>query len=287
MVAELRLTVLIEDSVETGDESRKGLIAKHGLSILVEAKVDDVEVCILMDTGPSSEALLNNVDGIDVNLRKIDAIMLSHGHYDHTNGLISVLRSAAKRVPVLAHPKVFSPKFAVKPKLRPIGPAFTLPTVESAGGVPLLVSNPVEIADGVKTTGEIARITKYEKVAGFLTVDEGHFVEDSIVDDQALVINLKNKGLVIVTGCAHAGVVNTIIHAQKIMETEKVCAVLGGFHLIDADDERIKATVADLTKSNIGFLGPCHCTGEKATRKLKETFGDKCQPLKTGDVLRL
>jgi len=158
--------------------------------------------------------------------------------------------------------------------------------VESAGGVPLLASNPVKIADGVTTTGEITRITDYEKVSGFLMVEEDHFIEDFVVDDQALVINLKSKGLVVVTGCAHAGVVNTIIHAQKIMETEKVCAVLGGFHLIDADDERIQATVADLTELNIGFLGPCHCTGEKATRKLKEAFGDKCQPLKTGDVLR-
>lgn len=286
MVAELRLTVLIEDSVETGDESKKRLIAKHGLSILVEAKVDNVEVCILMDTGPSSEALLNNVDVIGVNLRKIDAIMLSHGHYDHTDGLIAALQNTAKRVPVLAHPKVFNPKFVVKPKLRFTGSAFTWSTVENAGGVPLSASNPVKIADGVTTTGEVTRITKYEKVTGFLTVEEDHFVEDFVVDDQALVINLKNKGLVVVTGCAHAGVVNTIIHAQKIMETEKVCAVLGGFHLIDADDERIQATVADLTKSNIEFLGPCHCTGEKATRKLKEAFGDRCQPLKTGDALR-
>lgn len=286
MVDELRLTVLIEDSVETEDESKRRLIAKHGLSILVEAKVDDVEACILMDTGPSSEALLSNVDAIGVNLRKIDAVVLSHGHYDHTDGLIGVLQSTGKRVPVLAHPKVFNPKFVVKPKLRFTGSAFTWSTVENVGGVPLLASNPVKIADGITTTGEIQRTTAYEKVSGFLTVEGGRFTEDSIVDDQALVINLKNKGLVVITGCAHAGVVNTVRHAQEILKTEKVYAVLGGFHLINADDERIQATVIDLAEFNPEFLGPCHCTGEKATRKLKEAFGDKCRPLKTGDVLR-
>lgn len=286
MVDELCLTVLIEDSIETGDESKRRLITKHGLAILVEAKVDDVEAYILMDTGPSSEALLNNVDVMGVNLRKIDAVLLSHGHYDHTDGLIGVLQSIGKRVPVLAHPKTFNPKFVVKPKLRFAGPAYTLSTVESTGGVPLLARNPAKIADGITTTGEIQRTTNYEKVSGFLTVEEGRFTKDSIIDDQALVINLKDKGLVVITGCAHAGVVNTTMRAQKIMKTEKVYAVLGGFHLINANDERIQATVTDLAKFNIEFLGPCHCTGEKATRKIKEAFEDKCQPLKTGDVLR-
>jgi 7,8-dihydropterin-6-yl-methyl-4-(beta-D-ribofuranosyl)aminobenzene 5'-phosphate synthase len=281
------LTVLIEDSVEPEDESKRQLIAKHGLSILVETKVDDVEVCILMDAGPSSEALLNNVDVMGVNLRKIDAVVLSHGHHDHTDGLVGVLQSIGKLVPVLAHPKVFNPKFVVKPKLRFTGSAFKLPAVEDAGGVPLLTSNPVKIADGIMTTGEIQRTTMYEKVSGFLTVEDARFTEDSIIDDQALVINLKNKGLAVITGCAHAGVVNTVRHAQRIMETEKVYAVLGGFHLIDADDERIQATVMDLAKFNPEFLGPCHCTGEKATHKLKEAFGEKCRQLKTGDVLKL
>jgi len=284
---ELCLTALIEDSVEIEDESKKRLIAKHGLSILVEAKVENVEICILMDTGPSSEALLNNVDVMGVNLRKIDAVVLSHGHYDHTDGLIGVLRSIGKHVPVLAHPKVFYPKFVIKPKLRFTGAAFTSSTVEKAGGVLLLASDPLEIADGMTTTGEIQRTTIYEKVSGFFTVEEGRFIEDFVLDDQALVINLKNKGLVVITGCAHAGVVNTILHAKKIMKTNKIYAVLGGFHLVNADDKRIQATVTDLAKFNPDLLGPCHCTGEKATRKLEEAFGDKCRPLKTGNVLRL
>lgn len=286
MIDELRLTVLIEDSVETKDESKKRLIAKHGLSILVEAKTGDIKVCVLMDTGPSSEALLNNIDVMNVNLRNIDAIVLSHGHYDHTGGLINLLQAVGKHVPVLAHPKVFNPKFAVKPKLRFIGSAFTSPAVENAGGVPFLVKNPVKIADGVITTGEIPRMTTYEKVSGFLTVEEERLTDDLIVEDQALVVNLKDKGLVVITGCAHAGVVNTMRHAQKIMEAERIYAVLGGFHLVDANDEKIQSTVIDLMKFAPDFLGPCHCTGEKAIRKLKETFGNKCQLLKTGDTLQ-
>jgi len=286
LIKNVCLTILIDDSVKEKDEKR--LIAKHGLSVLVETEIEDAYVRVLMDSGPSAEALLNNIDVVGVNLRKIDAIMLTHGHYDHTDGLIGVLKSLNKPVPVITHPKIFNTKFSMtKHKLRFIGAAFTLSELKNCKGIPLFASNPVLIADGMTTTGEIERVTSYEKVNGFFTVDQGKFVKDYIMDDQALVINLEGKGLVVVTGCAHAGVVNTVLHAQKIMKTEKVYAVLGGFHLINATARRVKKTIEDLKKFNIKFLGPCHCTGKKAMRKLKEVFGDKCQFLKTGDIIRL
>jgi len=286
MIEYVRLTVLIEDLVMAKDAAEKRLIAKHGLSILVEAKSNNTNFCILLDAGPSSEALLNNIDAIGVNLRKIDAVVLSHGHYDHANGLIGVLKSLGKPVPVLAHPKAFNPKFSMKPKLKSIGSAFTLSAIENAGGVPLLAENSVKIFDDITTTGEIKRVT-YEKSTGFFTVENGHFMEDPILDDQALIINIKNKGLIIITGCAHAGVINTVRCAQKIMKQEKVYAVLGGFHLIDATPKQIQMTIDDLKTFNLKFLGPCHCTGRKAISKFKEAFGDRCKLLKTGDVLTL
>ena len=285
MIKNACLTVLIEDSLEKKD--KKGLAAKHGLSVLVEGEVNDAYVRVLMDSGPSAEALLNNVDVLGVNLRKIDAVLLSHGHYDHTDGLISVLKNINKFVPVIAHPKIFSPKFSTtRGKLRFIGAAFTQSELRNYGGIPLFARNPVSIAKGITTTGEIERVTSYERVTGFFTVEHGQFIKDDIIDDQALILNLEGKGLVVVTGCAHAGVVNTVLHAQKIMKTKKVYAVLGGFHLVDASKERIKATIEDLKKFDIKFLGPCHCTGKKALKTLKEAFGDKCRILKTGDVIK-
>ncbi|NWG11154.1 MBL fold metallo-hydrolase [Candidatus Bathyarchaeota archaeon] len=270
MADDVCLTILIEDSVEARNGARKRLIAKHGLSILAETRIDDTEICVLMDTGPSAEALLNNVDIMDVNPRKIDAIVLSHGHYDHTDGLIGALKGINKPTMIIAHPKIFAPKFAVRKKLKFIGSSFTQPMMENVGGVPLFASNPVEIAEDITTTGEIERKTTYEKLKGFFTIEQGQFVVDSIIDDQALIINLKSKGLVVVTGCAHAGVVNTTMHAQKITNTGKIHAVLGGFHLIDATDKRIQMTIDDLKRLKPKFLGPCHSTGKKQLKKLKK-----------------
>ena len=285
LIESLRLTVLVEDTVE--ESNKKKLITGHGLSILVEAEVNGVDVCVLMDTGPSSKALLNNIDVLGVNPRRVDAVVLSHGHYDHTDGLMGALKSIGKRVPVLAHPEAFNLKFSVDPKLRFNGSAFTVADVEGAGGILFLSKDSIKIADGIITTGEIERLTSYEKVEGFWTIKNNRVVKDSMPDDQALVINMKDKGLVVITGCAHAGVINTVNYARKITGTSRVYAVLGGFHLIDASEERIEATIRDLARFDPMFLGPCHCTGEKAISRIKEAFGDKCHRLRTGDTVTL
>jgi len=285
LIESLRLTVLVEDTVE--ESNKKKLITGHGLSILVEAEVNGVDVCVLMDTGPSSKALLNNIDVLGVNPRRVDAVVLSHGHYDHTDGLMGALKSVGKRVPVLAHPEAFNLKFSVDPKLRFNGSAFTVADVEGAGGIPFLSKDFIKIADGIITTGEIERLTSYERVKGFWTIKNNRVVKDSMPDDQALVIDMKDKGLVVITGCAHAGVVNTVNYARKITGTSRVYAVLGGFHLIDASEERIEATIRDLARFDPMFLGPCHCTGEKAISRIKEAFGDKCHRLRTGDTVTL
>ena len=192
-----------------------------------------------------------------------------------------------KGVPVVAHPKIFDPKFKVKPGLKFIGASFKLSDVEAAGGIPLLVASPVKIAEGIMTTGEVERKVTFEKVEGFWTVDDGRFVEDILLDDQSLIINIEGRGLVVVAGCAHSGIINTIKHAQKITETDRVYAVLGGFHLAKADDKRIQATVNELMKLDLNFIGPCHCTGSKAVNQLAEAFGVCCRRLHTGDIVRL
>ena len=284
VVKKVRLAVLVEDSA---NPAKPDLLAKHGLSFFVKAKTSDGEVSLMMDTGPSPDVLLSNVDMMSIDLRKTEVVMLSHAHYDHTGGLIEALKRMEKGVSVVAHPKIFDPKFKVKPSLKFIGASFKPSDIEAAGGIPLLVASPVKIAEGIMATGEVERKATFEKAEGFWTVSNGRFVEDIMPDDQSLIINIEGKGLVIVAGCAHSGIINTIKHAQKITETNRVCAVLGGFHLAKADDKRIQATVNELMKLDLSFIGPCHCTGSKAVNKIAEALGDRCRRLHTGDIVKL
>jgi 7,8-dihydropterin-6-yl-methyl-4-(beta-D-ribofuranosyl)aminobenzene 5'-phosphate synthase len=282
VVKNVQIKVLIEDS---NGSAKPNLKAEHGLSYFIKAKIDDGEVTVMMDTGTTPEALLHNVDAMGVNLEDVDVIALSHGHYDHTGGLLEALKRMKKRVPVIAHPTVFEPKLSLMPHLRLIGAPFRVSTVEDIGGVPVFASNPVKIADGIITTGEVPRITSFEKIRGFWTVQNGSFVEDVMLDDQSLIIDIENKGLVVVAGCAHSGIINIIRHAQEITGKNKVYAVLGGFHLVNADAKKIQATVDELEKVDPEFVGPCHCTGKKATKKISETFGERCRILHSGDVI--
>jgi 7,8-dihydropterin-6-yl-methyl-4-(beta-D-ribofuranosyl)aminobenzene 5'-phosphate synthase len=282
-VKNVQITVLIEDS---NSSAKPKLKSKHGLSFFVQAKIGDEKVTVLMDAGPSSDALLYNVDALGVNLEDVDVVALSHGHYDHTGGLLEALKQMKKRVPVIGHPTLFDPKLSLMPHLRLIGAPVKSSDVESAGGVPLLVTGPVKIADGITTTGEVPRTTGFESVSGFWTVHNRSFVDDMMLDDQSLVVDVEGKGLVVVSGCAHSGIINTIKYAQKITGNSRVYAVLGGFHLIGADAKRIQSTVDELEKLDPKFVGPCHCTGKKAAEKFAEVFGDRCRPLHAGDIIK-
>ena len=284
MVKKLKLTVLVEDSVSP---TRRDLIAKHGLSFLVEVEVEGSTTSILMDTGPSSDVVLHNIEAMGVDLSKISVVFLSHGHYDHTGGLLEILKRIGKKVPVIAHPKVFDAKLSLKPNLKYRGSPFKPCEVEASGGVILLARNPVTITSGVMTSGEIERDVVYEKARDFWTIEGEMFKEDLMYDDQALIINVEGKGLVIVSGCAHSGIINTIRQAKKVTGAGNIYAVLGGFHLVKADDKRIQLTIEELLKIKPEVVRPCHCTGFKAVHRLVKAFGDRCKPLRTGDKIEL
>ena len=278
----LRVTVLVDDSVNV---KKPNLIAKHGLSLLVETKLAGVNSKFLMDAGPGPDIALRNAGMIDVDIKKIDSIMLSHGHYDHTGALLQVLKHIENLIPVIAHPNVFSPKFAYKPTLTSIGIEFDQTAIRASGGELLLTRDSIALLNGVISSGEILRKTYFEKTKGFWTVEDNNFIADSIVDDQALFINVKEKGLVILTGCAHSGIINTVRHAKRITGIENVYAIIGGFHLEQADDERIQKSIEDLKELDLKMMYPCHCTGRKAITKLAKSYGDFCRPVCTGDSI--
>ena len=281
-VKNVQITVLMEDRKNS---AKPQLRNKHGVSFFVRAKNGDDKVNVLMDVGPSGEALLHNVDAMNINLEDIDVFALSHGHYDHTGGLIEALKLMEKRVPIIGHPMVFEPKVSFMPHLRLTGAPFTVTDVESVGGVPVLVADPVKIADGITTTGEVPRSTSFEKVCGFWIAHNGRMIEDMMLDDQSLVIDVEDKGLIVVAGCAHAGIINTLRYAKKLTGKNRIHAVMGGFHLWSAENNRIQATVDELEKLDLKFVAPCHCTGKKAIKKIAETFGDLYQPLRLGDII--
>lgn len=284
MIDKLKMTVLVDDSK---NPSKPELQDKHGLSFYIEAEVKDERITILMDTGPSAETILHNADRMEIDLSKIDLIFLSHGHYDHVNGLIGVLKRKSEPTIVLAHPQAFDSKFVYRPHLKYAGSFYQLSEIRAFEGVLLFAKNHVTLTDGIMSSGEIQRSTTYEEVEGFWKVDDDLFVQDIMLDDQSLIVHMRGRGLVVIAGCAHAGIINTIKQARRITGINRVYAVIGGFHLKDASDKRIEATIEELSKIKPSIIRPCHCTGSRAVKELIDTFNDRCKLLRVGTILEL
>jgi len=210
--------------------SRVGVIAEWGLSILVE--VGGLKV--LLDTGQSA-SVVHNASVLGIDLSTIDKIIVSHGHFDHTGGLRQLLMAMRKEVEIIAHPDIWDAKYVQRPGETGhsyIGIPFQKEELESLGASFTLTSKPVWISDRIVTTGEIPMLTDYEKIDANLYVKrEGVFCPDPLKDDMALVVKT-SQGLVIVAGCAHRGIVNTMRHAQKLTRVEAIDTVVGGTHLI-------------------------------------------------------
>ncbi|MCS7119737.1 MAG: MBL fold metallo-hydrolase [Nitrososphaerota archaeon] len=283
MVKGLRFTVIVEDTLSKKLKSFESLRVEHGLSFYLKlTSGEGKDHCIIVDTGPPSSIVVQNAEVLHVDLGRTDTIVLTHGHYDHIGGLLSLLRHINKRIPIIAHPRIFEPKLAYKPFLTSVGAPFSKHDVEAVGGLLILSRNPIAISEDVFSTGEIERVTGYEDVKGFWTVSRERFIEDMMIDEQALVIKVDGKGLVIISGCSHSGIINAIHYAKKMMKVEKIYAVVGGLHLSNASEERIKKTMEDLKKIDPEILYLGHCTGKKAVETLRESFGDRCETLFTG-----
>jgi 7,8-dihydropterin-6-yl-methyl-4-(beta-D-ribofuranosyl)aminobenzene 5'-phosphate synthase len=262
----VRVTTLSENTAGRGD-----LLAEWGLSILVETE----KTAVLLDAGKGISAA-HNVDALGIDLNKIDRIVLSHGHYDHTGGLRQLLQKMRREVEIVAHPDIWQAKYARRNDEpdRYIGIPFQRNELESLGAIFNLTAEPVKIDDSIMTAGEIPMVTSFEQVDADLFVKEDTgWQQDKLLDDQALIVNME-LGLVVILGCAHRGIINTLYHARQLTGRETIYAVIGGSHLINTSEERLWQTIGALRELGVRRLGLCHCTDLPAASVLAQEFGE-------------
>jgi len=250
-------------------------LAEHGFSCLIKASTDSEEHTVLMDVGISGTCFLHNADLLKVDLSKVESVILSHGHFDHFWGLQKVLSRLRKGIPLILHPEAFLQRRLNIPSLEI---QFEMPPLDEnalkEAGVELQKTREDStLASGlILVLGEVERKTSFEE--GFPWAEakiNERWVTDPFPDDRGIVIKMKNKGLVIVGGCSHAGIINTVKHAQKVTRTDKVHAVLGGFHLTGPIFEPIiEPTIEEMKKIGPDFVIPMHCTGWKAINQFAE-----------------
>jgi len=257
-------------------------LAEHGLSLLVKTAEGD----ILMDAGQGIAAM-HNAELLRVSLDSLQGVILSHGHYDHTAGLPQLLMKKAP-MKVYAHPLILDDKYyRIGESKRFIGIPWRREYLETLGADFDLDSSPRELLPGMTLTGEIPRITDFELGDPNLVVDRGgDLFPDPFLDDQALVID-DPQGLVIILGCAHAGIINTFTYARQITGKSRVRAAIGGSHLAFLGPEQLERTIEELKAMGPELLAFSHCTGQIAARRLSQEFGDAFVFNQTGTVLSI
>ncbi|MBW1674720.1 MAG: MBL fold metallo-hydrolase [Deltaproteobacteria bacterium] len=246
-LSKLKLTVIAEDTVAY----ESPYLGQHGVSFLLTTEKDGIKKNVLVDVAQNPTALLENINMMQISLSCIDAVVLTHCHYDHTQGLGTIIKEIGKKdIPIIAHPDIFRLNFITDPYLE--------------------------------------RVTDFEEVGmNLFTIDNGEVKTDPMLDDISVVANIKGRGLVIVTGCSHAGIVNITRQAIKLTDTEKIHGIIGGFHLIEASESRIKKTAQALKEFNPDWIYAGHCTGFKAQVELYNTFKDRFSPLHTGMIIEV
>jgi 7,8-dihydropterin-6-yl-methyl-4-(beta-D-ribofuranosyl)aminobenzene 5'-phosphate synthase len=278
LVHDLKITTLAENS------AMSVLLGQWGLSFLIELiDAKGAKKKVIFDTGIAKRALLQNIKSLKVDLSDVDCVVLSHGHLDHTATTVEIVK-AAGGVKVYAHPHTFLPRFHVdesgKKRQLSVPKGEGLADIENAGGKVVLTTKPTEAVPGLWTTGQIERATSFERVLplskkerNVILVDSEE-VDDEILDDQALWTRVDNVGPYVITGCAHSGLVNTLLHVQKTGQLKDIYGVIGGTHLVGRSEDYLQKTIEELKKFKLKLISPCHCTAFKAMAKLWSAFPD-------------
>ncbi len=311
---DVEITVLVDNQADMMFKStetvkrftEEPLLAEHGFAALVDLKSSGLR--ILWDAGMTEMVLLENARRLKIDLSTVDKIALSHGHGDHYAAVTGVVSMTAKspnprewdkdasmeeisayakgrRTPVIVHPAAFRERWGIDKNGKKYGPNLVPRDEWEAAGADILLSEgPCQLGPGCWTTGSVPRLS-FER-AGIpprLAYRQGDaFIRDYLEDDQSIVINLKDKGLVVLTGCAHSGVVNTVSYARELSGVDRVWAILGGFHLAPAGDEDIQQTIDEIQKLGPALVAPTHCSGFKAISRFADRMPDAFVPGSVG-----
>ncbi len=278
MIHDLKITAVVENTAGTPE-----VMGEWGLALWIEA--DDHR--FLSDTGQGG-SLLQNSRRLGIDVAKAEALIISHGHNDHTGGLTAAF-DAGFHGKIYVHPGALRPKYKREksPPHRHIGiPAACERALRSRGAD--LVQSPhlTEIAPGIVVTGAIPRRSTFEGVSDPFFLDEDCAQPDSVVDDQALLIET-HRGWTVITGCGHSGLMNTLNYTKDLIGNDRIVAVIGGLHLFNASSERLNATIENLRAFGIERIAPCHCTGFEATASLQNCFGSRVSPLQAGLTIQI
>jgi len=254
-------------------------VAEHGLSFLVCLTLGDRRRTVLFDTGSTVDGLVHNLRALGADPGDVEAIVLSHGHFDHTTGLNGLVKRLQPLPPLVLHPDFWLKRRVALPGREP----YELPTTSQKevrlAGFPIVEGREPSLllGGGLLVTGEIERTTDFEQgMAVHQALSDGEWVPDPLIlDDQALVTHVRGRGLVVITGCGHAGVINTIRYARKLTGIDQLYAVIGGFHLATSPLETvIWPTVEALAGFAPEVIVPAHCTGWRATHTIAAAFPD-------------
>lgn len=278
-VKSLKITTLADNLV-----LQAGLHGQWGLSYLLEMMDGRGDMRkVMFDTGNDREPLLHNIKELKVDLGDVDAVVLSHGHGDHTVATVEVVE-AAGGYPVYAHPHCFLPRIYVdrhgKRTRGGVPEGQGVEDIEAAGGELVISAEAQEVVPGLWTTGQVPRVTGFEIVSQptdggrRIVVVDGEERDDQILCDQALWTDVEGVGPWLITGCAHSGPVNTALHVMKLGGFTGLHGLIGGTHLVGRDDAYILKTIEELRRLGLSFLSPCHCTGFKAMAMLYDVFPD-------------
>jgi 7,8-dihydropterin-6-yl-methyl-4-(beta-D-ribofuranosyl)aminobenzene 5'-phosphate synthase len=305
--ADVEITVLVENTADLLARStdtvkrftEKPLLAEHGFAALID--LNEAGVRILWDAGISTTALLENARLMKIDLTTVDKIALSHGHRDHYAAITEVLRQIVRRpesrewpsdasmdeirawgtsrqVPLIAHPAAFRERWGIAKDGRKFGPHVAPREEWEAAGADIVLSEgPYQLGPGCWTTGAVPR-RSFEQAGtppSFAYRDGDAFVRDTLDDDQAIAIHVQDKGLVVLSGCAHSGILNTVRYAREISGVDKVYAILGGFHLAPAKDDEIERTIDEVIALQPAMVVPSHCTGFKAIARFSSRMPDQ------------
>jgi 7,8-dihydropterin-6-yl-methyl-4-(beta-D-ribofuranosyl)aminobenzene 5'-phosphate synthase len=271
MIRNLKITAVVENTAGTLEAA-----GEWGLALWIEAD----EYRILSDTG-QGHSLLQNARLLGIDLATAEALVISHGHSDHTGG-IAALMDAGFHGKVYLHPAAMKSKYQREKtpphRAKGIPPASYQALISGKANI-VETPGPTEITPGVLVTGAIPRRNEYEDIPDPFFLDEDCTQPDPLVDDQALLLET-SRGWTVITGCGHSGLINTLNYAKELIGKARIVAVVGGLHLFRASAERIKATIENLQAFGVELIAPCHCTGFQATGALQSQFGSRVVALR-------